>query len=112
MLKIKLMKYIFLLAAILAEVIGAIATRQSNGFTKPVPTFIAVIGVVGAYYLLSLSLKNGMPIGVAYGIWAALGITILAILGIFLFKESLSFIQFGGILLIVAGVLALELGKA
>lgn len=69
------------------------------------------MGVIGAYYLLSLSLKTGMSIGVAYGIWAALGITILAVLGIFLFKESLSLIQLGGILLIVAGVLALELGK-
>jgi small multidrug resistance pump len=53
-----------------------------------------------------------MPIGVAYGIWAALGITILAIIGVFFFKEPLSFIQIIGIIMIVGGVLALELGKA
>lgn len=106
------MKYIFLLGAIIAEVLGAIATRQSNGFTKTIPTIIAVLGVVGAYYLLSLSLKSGMPIGIAYGIWAALGITILAILGIFLFKETLTLVQLLGIVLIISGVLALELGKS
>ncbi|WP_121965598.1 multidrug efflux SMR transporter [Myroides sp. N17-2] len=106
------MKYIFLLGAIIAEVLGAIATRQSNGFTKIIPTIIAVLGVVGAYYLLSLSLKSGMPIGIAYGIWAALGITILAILGIFLFKETLTLVQLLGIVLIISGVLALELGKS
>lgn len=47
------MKYLFLFFAIIAEVIGAIATRQSNGFTKLVPSCIAVIGVVGAYYFLT-----------------------------------------------------------
>lgn len=105
------MKYLFLLGAIIAEVIGAIATRQSNGFTKLVPSCIAVIGVVGAYYLLSLSLKGGISIGVAYGIWAALGISILAIIGAFFFKENLSLLQIVGIVLIIGGVLALELGK-
>lgn len=106
------MKYLFLLGAIIAEITGAIATRQSNGFTKLVPSCIAVIGVVGAYYLLSLSLKGGMSIGVAYGIWAALGISILAIIGVFFFKENLSLLQIVGIVLIIGGVLALELGKA
>ncbi|MGL4584708.1 MAG: SMR family transporter [Flavobacterium sp.] len=53
-----------------------------------------------------------MPIGIAYGIWAALGITILAILGIFLFKETLTLVQLLGIVLIISGVLALELGKS
>ncbi|QNL51014.1 multidrug efflux SMR transporter [Olivibacter sp. SDN3] len=105
------MKYIFLLGAILAEVVGAIATRQSSGFTKVLPSIVAVLGVVGAYYLLSLSLKQGMLIGVAYGIWAALGITLLAGIGVFFFKETISPVQIIGIGLIVAGVLALELGK-
>ncbi|WP_060874708.1 DMT family transporter [Myroides odoratus] len=106
------MKYIFLIAAILAEVIGALATRQSNGFTKLIPSILAVLGVVGAYYLLSLSLKQGMSIGIAYGIWAALGITILALIGVVVFKETLTLLQLFGLVLIIAGVLALELGKA
>lgn len=105
------MKYLFLFLAIIAEVIGALATRQSSGFTKPVPSAIAVLCVVGAYYLLSLSLKSGMSIGVAYGIWAALGITFLALIAVFFFKEPLNTVQMIGIILIVGGVLALELGK-
>lgn len=105
------MKYLFLFGAIVAEVIGALATRQSSGFTKFFPSVIAVLGVVGAYFLLSLSLKNGMEIGVAYGIWAALGITLLALIGALFFKEPLSLVQVIGIVLIIGGVLALELGK-
>lgn len=110
--KLENMKYLFLFGAIISEIIGGIATRQSHGFTKLLPSTIAVFGVVGAYYFLSLSLKNGMHIGVAYGIWAAFGITILALIGVFFFKESMTITQIIGILLIIGGVLALELGKA
>lgn len=106
------MKYVFLIGAILSEVIGSIATRQSSGFTRLLPSVIAVVGVLGAYYLLSLSLKHGMPLGVAYGIWGALGIMVLACISAFYFKEHLSTIQVIGIVLIIGGVLALELGKA
>ncbi|MGS2764429.1 DMT family transporter [Sinomicrobium sp. M5D2P9] len=105
------MKYLFLFGAIISEIIGALATRQSNGFTKLLPSSIAILGVVGAYYLLSLSLKSGMAIGVAYGIWAAVGISTLAILGVFLYQETLTPVQLIGIILIIGGVLALELGK-
>lgn len=105
------MKYLFLVAAILSEVIGSVATRQSDGFSKFWPSLVAVIGVVGAYFLLSLSLKAGMPLGVAYGIWAALGITVLACISAIYFKEQLSTVQIIGIVLIIGGVLALELGK-
>lgn len=105
------MKYLFLLLAIVGEVVGSLATRQSWGFTKFVPSAIAVVGVMGAYYAFSLALKNGMHIGVAYGIWSALGITLLTLIGVYVFKEPLSMVQIAGIVLIVGGVLALELGK-
>ena len=105
------MKYVFLIGAIVAEVVGALATKQSSGFTKPLPSVFAVFSIVGAYFLFSLCLKNGMQIGIAYGIWAALGITLLALIGVFFFKESLNSVQVIGMILIVAGVLAIELGR-
>ena len=52
-----------------------------------------------------------MAIGIGYGIWAALGITLMALIGTFFFKESLSIVQAIGIILIVGGVLAIELGR-
>ncbi|MBC9798648.1 DMT family transporter [Sinomicrobium weinanense] len=104
------MKYIFLLGAIVSEIIGGVATRQSSGFTRIWPSIIAVFGVVGAYYFLSLSLKHGMGIGVAYGIWAAVGITLMACIGAIFFKEQLGTVQVIGLALIIVGVLALEWG--
>jgi small multidrug resistance pump len=104
------MAYVLLFGAIAAEVIAAIATRFSDGFTKLLPTVIAITGVVGAYYLLSLALARGMGIGVAYGIWAALGVTFVALVGAIFLGDKLTWIQFVGVALVIGGVLSLELG--
>jgi small multidrug resistance pump len=104
------MVYLFLVGAIVAEVIAALATRYSEGFTRLVPTVIAVVGVVGAYYLLSLTLKQGMGVGVAYGIWAAVGVTLVAAIGAVFLGDHLTWVQVAGIALVILGVLALEHG--
>lgn len=41
------MAYLFLFGAIMSEVIGAMATRLSEGFTRPLPTVIAVAASSG-----------------------------------------------------------------
>ncbi|KAA9000708.1 multidrug efflux SMR transporter [Affinibrenneria salicis] len=104
------MIYLLLAAAIASEIVGALATRFSNGFTKPLPTLLAIVGVVGAYYLLSQVLNRGMAIGVAYAIWAALGVACVAIIGAVFLGDKLSWIQSIGIVLVIGGVVALELG--
>ncbi|NLU65884.1 multidrug efflux SMR transporter [Streptomyces sp. HNM0574] len=104
------MAWWFLCAAVASEVVGATATRASDGFTEPVPTAVAITGVVGAYYFLSLALKRGMGLGKAYGVWAALGVATVALIGAALLGEPLSPLQIAGLLLVVAGVLALEWG--
>ncbi|MBW4718559.1 DMT family transporter [Saccharothrix obliqua] len=106
------MAYLFLFGAILSELIGAIATRLSDGFSKLVPSVVAVVGVVGAYVLLSFALKRGMGIGTAYATWAAVGVAMVALIGVFAFEEHLTPVQFGGLALVIGGVVALELGAA
>lgn len=66
--------------------------------------------MVGAYYLLALVLKQGMGIGVAYGIWAALGVTLVAVVGAVFLGDTLTGVQILGIVLVIGGVLSLELG--
>ncbi|GAA2776596.1 DMT family transporter [Saccharopolyspora taberi] len=104
------MGYLLLLGAIASEVIGTLATRYSAGFTRVVPSVVAVLGVVGAYFLLSQVLKQGMGIGVAYGIWAAAGVTAIAVIGAVFLGDSLTWVQAFGIVLVIGGVLSLELG--
>ncbi|GAB3492063.1 DMT family transporter [Nocardiopsis coralliicola] len=96
--------------AVLAEVAGTISLRFSEGFTRLVPSLITIAGYVTAFWMLGQALKAGMPVGVAYGIWAAAGVSLVAIIGAAFLGESLSWVQIGGIVLVVGGVVALEMG--
>ncbi|TQN30847.1 small multidrug resistance pump [Haloactinospora alba] len=105
------MTWVYLIAAVLSEVVGAVATRFSHGFTALLPTLVALVGVLGAYYLLSLVLRRGMGIGVAYGIWAALGVAAVALIGVVLLEDRFTWLQGFGLVLTMSGVLALEAGN-
>ena len=104
------MPWLYLAGAILTEVIATTALKLSEGFTKLVPSIVVVVGYIAAFGMLSQALTRGMTIGVAYGVWAAVGIALVAIVGAALLGESLTWVQVGGIALVIAGVLALELG--
>ncbi|NYH53049.1 MULTISPECIES: DMT family transporter [Nocardiopsis] len=104
------MSWLWLVGAIISEVIGTTSLKLSEGFTRLVPTVFVVLGYVGAFLMLSQSLTRGMDLGVAYGVWAAVGIALVAMVGTMLFGESLTWVQVGGIAMIIAGVMALEMG--
>ena len=104
------MVWILLGAAILSEVTATIALRISDGFSKLVPSVIVVVGYLVAFGLLSQVLKRGMPVGVAYGVWSAVGVALVALIGAAFLGDSLTWIQVGGLALVIAGVAALELG--
>lgn len=106
------MTYLLLAAAICAEVLATVSLKLSEGFTKPLPSILVVIGYLAAFSALASVLKQGMPVGVAYGVWAAAGVALVAIIGAAFLGESLTAVQIGGIALVIGGVLALELGGA
>ncbi|MHA6619356.1 DMT family transporter [Pseudonocardia sp. DLS-67] len=106
------MPWLFLAGAIVTEVIATTALKISEGFSRPVPSIIVVVGYIAAFGLLSQALVRGLAIGVAYGVWAALGVALVAVVGAAFFGEGLTAVQIGGIALVIAGVLALELGAA
>ncbi|BEK87354.1 DMT family transporter [Nocardia seriolae] len=98
--------------AIACEVTATVSLKISEGFSKLVPSVIVVIGYGAAFYFLSQALKRGMAIGVAYGIWSAVGVVAVATIGALFLDEHITAVQIGGIVLVIAGVLALELGGA
>lgn len=104
--------FVLLLLAIASELVGTMALRASEGFTRPVPSVIVVLGYGAAFYLLSLTLKE-IPVGTAYAIWAGLGTAGAAVLSWLIFRDSLGWASVLGIGLIVAGVVVLNLfGRA
>lgn len=100
-----------LLIAIALEVTATLSLRAAEGFTHPFWLIPVVIGYSGSLWLLSVVLDRGMPVGVAYGIWSAIGVVLTAVMGTVLFDELLGTVQIIGIGAIVVGVLLVELGS-
>lgn len=99
--------YVTLGIAIVSEIIGTSALKQSDGFTKLVPSVIVLVAFVTAFYFLSLTLKT-MPVGIAYAIWSAVGIIAISAIGWALFGQKLDVPAMLGIGLIVSGVIVLN----
>lgn len=99
--------FIILFFAILSEVIGTTSLKFSEGFTKPLPSVIVVIGYGVSFYLLSISLKV-LPIGVAYAIWSGVGLVLTVIAGVLFWRETLDWARILGIVLILAGIVLIN----
>jgi small multidrug resistance pump len=99
----------FLLGAIAAEIIATSSLKLSEGFTKPLPAVATVLGYAVSFYLLSLSLKR-MDLGVVYAIWSGVGTAAMAMVGYWLFSETMSVTKGISIALIIVGVVGLNLG--
>ena len=104
------MTYGLLAVAILCEVAGTLSLRASEGFSKPAYTVTFVVGYVVAFSLLAVVLQRGMPVSNSYAIWAGTGVALVAALSVPIFGESISAIQLAGFALVIAGVVAIELG--
>jgi small multidrug resistance pump len=98
-----------LTGAILIEVVATLSLRATDGFRKKAWLVPVIAGYIASFYLLWVSLSMGMPVGIAYGVWTACGVALVAILARFLFSEPLTWMMAAGIALIVAGVLTIEM---
>ncbi|MGW4099537.1 MULTISPECIES: DMT family transporter [unclassified Mycobacterium] len=101
--------WLALTGAILVEVFATLGLRASDGFRRKAWIAPVVAGYVMSFYLLWLALSLGVPVGIAYGIWTACGVALVAVIAKFLFKEPLTPVMMLGIGLIVSGVFTIEL---
>jgi small multidrug resistance pump len=100
--------WVALAGAILIEVFATLSLRASDGFRKKVWIGPVVAGYLASFYLLWVSLALGMPVGIAYGVWTACGVALVAIIARVVFDEPLTWLMALGIALIVAGVFTIE----
>ncbi len=101
--------WLLLTGAILMEVAATLSLRASQDHAAWL--ILVLAGYTGAFTLLTLVLRDGMSVGVAYGIWGASGTAATAVLAALIFGDPLNWVIAAGIGLIIAGVLLVELGS-
>ena len=106
------MSGLYLAAAIASETTGTLSLKLASDGRGLRWYGLVMVGYLGAFALLTLALKEGLALGVAYGIWSAGGVAVTAMASRLLFGEPLTRTMVAGIVLIMAGVLLVELGSA
>jgi small multidrug resistance pump len=101
------LSYLYLGIAITFEVIGTSALKASDTFTRLVPTLVTLGAYAVSFLFLALSLRT-IPVGIAYAIWAGVGIVLIAMVGWLWFKQPLDGPAIFGLALIIGGVVVVN----
>ena len=100
--------YLYLAIAIAAEVVATTSMKAIDGFNKPLQLLLVVVGYGIAFWMLTLVVRT-IPVGVAYAIWAGLGIVLVSIAAMFIYQQKLDLPAMLGMGLIVSGVVVIQL---
>lgn len=100
--------YLYLAIAIAAEVIATTSMKAIDGFNKPLPLLLVIGGYAIAFWMLILVVRT-IPVGIAYAIWAGLGIVLVSIAAMFIYQQKLDLPAMLGMGLIVSGVVVIQL---
>jgi small multidrug resistance pump len=102
------LNYVYLVVAVVFEVIATTALKQTEGFTRLLPSLASIGGYALAFYFLSLPLRT-MPVGIVYAIWCGAGIVFITAIGWVWFRQALDLPALAGMGLIMAGVIVINL---
>jgi len=103
-----MLSWIYLISAIVFEVIGTTAMKMSDGFTKTTPSIIMTIFYILSLTALTFALKK-FDVSMAYAIWSGVGTALITLIGFYLFKEEITMLKVASIGLIIIGVVGLHL---
>lgn len=94
--------YIYLAIAIAAEVVATTSMKAIDGFNKPLPLVLVIGGYAIAFWMLTMVVKS-IPVGIAYAIWAGLGIVLVSIAALVIYQQKLDLPAVVGMGMIVSG---------
>jgi len=100
--------YYYLAIAICAEVIATVSMKAVKGLSTPLPLALVIVGYGIAFFMLTLVVRS-IPVGIAYAIWAGMGIVMVSIAALFIYGQRLDVPAMAGMALIVAGVVVIQL---
>jgi len=105
------MSWIYLVIAGLLEVVWAYSMKQSQGFTRMVPTVVTFVVMIASFGLLSLAMRT-LPLGTAYTVWTGIGAVGAFVVGAILLGEALTPLRIGAAVLIVSGIVLMKLSSS
>ncbi|MBN1376054.1 MAG: multidrug efflux SMR transporter [Dehalococcoidia bacterium] len=105
------MSWILLIAAICMEVCGTTCMKLSEGFTKWVPSVLIFVFYAFSFTFMTFAVKK-LDLSLTYAIWSGIGTFLIALIGLFWFKEPLTLLKVVSMILVIAGVVGLNLGNA
>jgi quaternary ammonium compound-resistance protein SugE len=105
--KTQTMPWILLAGAGLLEIVWAVALKHADGFTRLLPTTIALAAATLSFFLLSVALRD-LPVGTAYAVWVGIGAFGVAITGMVMLGEHVSLARAGFLAAILIGVIGLR----
>ena len=101
------MAWIYLTAAGLLEIVWSVALKQSQGFTRLLPTIVSLIGMIASVALLSVSMRS-LPLGTAYVAWTGIGAVGAFLAGIIMLGEPVNALRIIAAGLILAGLVLMR----
>jgi quaternary ammonium compound-resistance protein SugE len=104
------MAWIMLIVAGILEVVWAFSMKQSEGFTRLIPSVITLVVMIASFALLSLSMRT-LPLGTAYTVWTGIGAIGAFAVGIALLGEQFSFTRVCAALLILCGIVLMKISS-
>ncbi len=105
------MAWLCLFIAGVLEVVWAFYMKQSQGFSRIVPSAITITTMIASFTLLSFSMRT-LPLGAAYTIWTGIGAVGTFTVGILVLGEDASPMRVGAALLIVSGLVLMKLSSS
>ncbi len=100
--------WILIVLAGILETVWALGLKYSDGFTRLWPSVVTALAVTGSFVLLSAAMKS-LPVGTAYAVWVGIGVMGTVIFAVILLGEPVTVQRVAGIVLILAGIIALKL---
>lgn len=102
------MSWFFLLLGVGAEALSHVALKATDGFSKPLPATLVLIGHLAAFVCLAQAMKGGMPVGIVHALWAGLAIVSVTLISQLVYRQHMDTSLWIGMALIAAGVMVIN----